>query len=291
MQYNTNNMAKFIIYTYQFSPINIKQLALFDDVSKESDAIMKKKQVFFERIFRSDFVFENNHKQYAHKMLFNKDHLIVFRLANDKKIKLEENFKTNKVVHSPSCLILIDNRNDVQKIAIEENKEAFVDTKTVANILQATFQKLLMTFNLSVEIQKEYQVSEFWDIAEKYRKGLTMVRFEFSYPNLPRVSKNINELISNTSKAMNSRRTVFELKSDDSEVLKLSRKNTQLNGLVEASAISGNAITIKAKGVRNFIKTGNTEKAFEVDDLESQLKDDLIYSVSSKLIELLNEVK
>lgn len=285
------NMAKYTIYTYQFATISLNQYHLFEEISKERDEIMKNKQKVFEKIFKSDFAFKNNNRQYAHKLLFNKDHFIVFRIANDKTIKLEEDFKANKVPHSPSCLVLIDNRNDIQTIAIEENNDAFTDTRTVANILETTFNKLLKPSNLHVEIKKEYDNNEFWDIVDKYPKGLSMVRFEFSYPNLPRVSKSINKLITETSKLTNSNKTTFELKAEQSDVLDVSKKNKYLEDMILASATSGNAITIKAKGINAHLKTGNTEKTIEINDLEAQLKDDVLFNASSKLIEILNALK
>ena len=119
-----------------------------------------------------------------------------------------------------------------------------------------------------------------------------MVRFHFSYPNLPRVSESINALISNQSKITNSKSTTFELKSSDSEQLLLSNDNEELNGLVNASADSGNVITLKVKGLRRYVKTGETTKKIEIDDLEVQMQsDNLFQNRFEKIVELLNAAK
>ena len=118
-----------------------------------------------------------------------------------------------------------------------------------------------------------------------------MVRFSFSYPNLPRVHQSINELINSESKIVHSKHTTLEYKSDD-EQLVLEESNPQLSGLVEASASSGHPITIKAKGVRKFIKTGETTKRIYIENLEANLQEgDLFSKTAETIINALNSVK
>ena len=57
-----------------------------------------------------------------------------------------------------------------------------------------------------------------------------------------------------------------------------------INGLAKASADSGSVITLKARGVKAYIKTGNTEKGIEIDDLEMKLTQDLLESPFEKII-------
>lgn len=66
--------------------------------------------------------------------------------------------------------------------------------------------------------------------------------------------------------------------------MELHESNTQLKGLVEASAKSGNKITIKARGIRKFIRIGETTKSFEIDDLETKIQSpDLFQNLSGWL--------
>ena len=72
----------------------------------------------------------------------------------------------------------------------------------------------------------------------------------------------------------------------------MSNENEQLNGLIDASAKSGNIITLKMKNIRKHIRTGKTTKSIEIEDLELQMQnDDLFKTIPEKLIELLNQVK
>ena len=62
--------------------------------------------------------------------------------------------------------------------------------------------------------------------------------------------------------------------------------------MVDASANSGNAITLKVRGLRGYIKTGKTTKRFEIDNLEAQMQSDgLFQSWFEKIVELLNAAK
>lgn len=168
----------------------------------------------------------------------------------------------------------------------------FSTSDVVRNIMEYSLKKALKAYGLTISIKKEYQKTEFWQLIEQYPKGVSMVRFHFSYPNLPRVSESINALISNQSKITNSKDTTFELKSPEAEQLTLSNDNKELNGLVNASADSGNIITLKMKGFRRYVKTGETTKKIEIDDLEMQFQSgDLFQSRFEKIVALLNAVK
>lgn len=283
-------MASYIIYTYQFAPIINDGANLFQSTLDVGQR-MESKQTYLQGILL-DKNFKFNSKRegiFEHQLRYNSNGVIILKLANNKQLSLEENFKKKKHNYSPSCFVIIDNRQDVQHIAIEDNSTAFSTTDVVRNIMECSLRKALKIYGLTISIKKEYQKTEFWRLLEHYPKGVSMVRFHFSYPNLPRVSESINTLISNQSKITNSKSTTFELKSSDSEQLSLSNDNEELNGLVNASADSGNVITLKVKGLRRYIKTGDTTKKFEIDDLETQMQsDDLFQSRFERIIKLLN---
>lgn len=286
-------MAKYIIYTYQFSPIRNSSTSLFKELEVDASESMAKKQDIFESILQNEkthFVYKN--KEYGHKIIHDKDHIIILKLANTKSVNLEEDFQKHKQYHFPSCQVIIDNRHDVQHIAIEENSTAFADTQTVCAIMESTFRSYLKPYKLHIDIQKEFQYSEFWNTIKQYPTGITMVRFHFLYPNLPRVWESVNDLISKASETTNSKETTFEFKADEDENLELSENSDMLKGLVKASADSGNLITLKARKLRALIQTGKTSKSIEIDDLEATLRPDIFdNNGGTKLIEKLNKVK
>lgn len=285
-------MAKFNLYTYQFRPIN-KEETLFEKAPMPVEERMAKKQDIFNALFdkTSDFVFKYGNKQFGYEVLYNENRIVIFRIANNKTLTLEENFVKRHQSHFPSTMVIIDNRTDVQHIAIEERTNSFAETDYLAKILSASFKKGLEQSGLSIEILKDYDENEFWEIVNAYPKQVTMLRFQFSYPNLPRVSQSIDEMISEESKKVGSAKTVFEFNAEEGETLCVSKDNGKLEGMVAAAAQSGNPVTLKVKSMKKYIKTGKTEKSFQLDGLELTADADLFESKFEKIISKLNSFK
>lgn len=111
-------MSKYILYRYQFSPIQSNVQSLFPvNVDKMSDKdLMQNKQTLFASLFgeNAEMNFKKGNKLYNHKMLFSQGGFFVFKIANDKSVNLEENFTKCKHDYSPSCNVIIDNRKDIQ---------------------------------------------------------------------------------------------------------------------------------------------------------------------------------
>ena len=216
--------------------------------------------------------------------------ITVFRIANNKIATFEKEFQKRRIEYTPSCIVIIDNRENMQYIAIEEDVIAFYDTEQVSKILQSTFNKQLKNYGLKLNIQKTYQKTEFWNIVNKYKDKVELVRFHFSYPNLPRVNKTIKEIIASASKSTNSKQSSFELKSASGESLFLDQSNQELNDLANYAADSGDEIEIKTKGIRSFLKTGSTSVSIEINDLEATISKDIFQNGIEKLIEQLNRI-
>ncbi|WP_281643912.1 hypothetical protein [Bacteroides zoogleoformans] len=247
---------------------------------------MDKKLTYIHSIITSPgFKFKSKKDgEFNFKLFYNQDGLLIFRIANNKELNLEENFKSTQHHYSPSCFVILDNRENMQQIAIEEDTKSFSSTDVVRNILEYTLKKHLRHNGLTIEIKKEYEQNEFWQLIGKQTKGVSMIRFTLSYPNLGRVHDSIEHLLNSESKAVNSKQTELEFRSDNTEQLELQESDTQLVGLVKASADSGNTITIKARGIRKFIRTGETTKSFEIDDLEAKIQSpDLFQNISDLL--------
>ena len=216
--------------------------------------------------------------------------ITVFRIANNKIATFEKEFQKRRIEYTPSCIVIIDNRENMQYIAIEEDVIAFYDTEQVSKILQSTFNKQLKNYGLKLNIQKTYQKTEFWNIVNKYKDKVELVRFHFSYPNLPRVNKTIKEIIASASKSTNSKQSSFELKSASGESLFLDQSNQELNDLANYAADSGDEIEIKTKGIRSFLKTGSTSVSIEINDLEATISKDIFQNGIEKLIVQLNRI-
>lgn len=282
-------MSQFVLYTYQFSPIQNRKNLFESELTDEE--LMNKKQEIFQEMFSMDFKYSRQNKHYNQRIEFNQGNFIIFQLANNKNTILESEFHKTKQPNFPSCWVIIDNRKDMQRIAIEEEIVAFKDTDVVKNILVSTYNKYLNEKGLSIAIQKEYKKSEFWNIVNEYKDDITMVRFLFSYPNLPRVNKTINDIINGQSKKMHSKKTSIQMQSDKQEVLNIDENDNELKDMVNASADSGNIIKIKARRRKSYISTG-TDKKIEEIDLETLLTPNLLEEKTlDKIAEIFNNIK
>lgn len=287
-------MAKYILYRYQFSPIQSSVQSMFpgeaDKVS--DDELMQKKQTLFASLFDKDaeLKFKRGNKLFNHKMLFSQGGFFVFKIANDKSVSLEENFTKCKHEYSPSCNVIIDNRKNIQFIAIEEKKNVFKSTDVVSSILQDSFSKYLQSYRLAIDIRHIYDETDFWTIVEDNRNSIEKVRFRFSYPNLPALNKNVKEAIAEVSKSTKSGKSELTLESQKGCSLNVSKDDVNISSLVQMSADGGEEINIKIKKLAAWQKVGDSSKSIEIEDLEATLTNGLFDNALDKLAGYFNRM-
>lgn len=258
-------MLTFDQYTYQFSPLSTEP-TLFGNSVEEQNKIMESKNSIFEEIVPQT-IFKHLNKELSVKQVCAKDDIIILRLANKKVIRFEKDFIEEIEESEPSSYVIIYNDANEQRIAIEQNTNAFSSTEVVARILQNSFMKNLEQYELRINIKKEYKEREFWDIVQSYPQNIKMIRFEIDYPNLPRITENIENVIRQISAESLSTKTRLELNSDQEGTLSISEDNTSVKNLAKASSLSGNPITFRMKGYKNHIKTGNTSRTITIDEV------------------------
>lgn len=136
-------MAKFQIYTYMFRPVMENKMEIpFEEFQKidVQDSLDRKQELTSEVLDNNEKLkFKFNTVEYAHKMYIGQNGIYVLRIANTghKPAKVENNFKVMKQQNHPSCIVIIDNRQDRQIIAIEHNS-AFGKDPSLAVIIQTT---------------------------------------------------------------------------------------------------------------------------------------------------------
>lgn len=257
-------MKDFVIYSYQFAPVD-NDLNLFFDVQKKNKELMMKKNIIFDSII-DDIVFKYRNKVYKKDIFFHKDDIIIMRLANHKSIKLEKGFHVTQQDDEPSCIIIIDNRNKVQRVAIEKNTHSFSNTDTIKNILLRNLSRSLQEKELALYMQKEYLSSEFWDICNKNKGKITKVVFSYKYPNLGRAHEQLKKLLGESSSATNSSNT--QITYTNTKGLVLSQNDDVLSGCVIDSSEGGEPVSLKIKGYSSTIKTGKTTKEVKIDEVD-----------------------
>ena len=252
--------ANFHIFTYMFRPVNESPSDLFADEFKTvdvKDSINRKQEILANILddFASQSSGENTqhftygNDDFYHKVYIQRGGIYVMRIANNKQTKMERNFDVTYEEDNPSCVVIIDNRNDRQIIAIESNK-AFNNVGKVAAIIQTTWRLCLIKHRLTVDIGAKYHVAEFWNINKVYAEsqGIDYVVFPFAYPNLPAVSDLMGNLMKEVAKNTNSEPTL-KLKGQNNESVRLSENDLMIVNAIKACAASGRPILIKPRNM------------------------------------------
>lgn len=292
-------MAKFQIYTYMFRPVMENKMEIpFEEFQKidVQDSLDRKQELTSEVLDNNEKLkFKFNTVEYAHKMYIGQNGIYVLRIANTghKPAKVENNFKVMKQQNHPSCIVIIDNRQDRQIIAIEHNS-AFGKDPSLAVIIQTTLRKALQNYRLTLDVTQKYHTSEFWQVVDysMMSKGIDYVDFPFAYPNLPEISNMVGEYMNNIARQTNSEPTL-KLKGQNNESVNLSREDQWLLSAIKACAASGRPILIKPKG-SELRKIGVDSPVYEEisDETLTELdQKELFDSKYNIIVEFLNTIK
>ena len=106
----------------------------------------------------------DDRKVYKHQVyhLAQNKNIIVMRIANDKKQTVEQDFKEVEVKHEPSCYVVIDNRENCRRIAIQKNK-AFGSSKSVGEIITKCInERMLNECYIGVELHPQFYPMDFY---------------------------------------------------------------------------------------------------------------------------------
>lgn len=251
-------MTRFTIYTYLFKPINEPyQPELFSPEVKAEESMAKKLEIFGD-FFRVDFPlkFHRGNQRFDHLVVGQRKGIIVMQIANNTLQVHEQKFNRWMEEDHPSLYVLIDNRTDgKQVIAIENRPQAFSDTKTVANIMEETFNRNLQPKRLQVQVNAKYHTHEFWDVVSQYEQGIASVTFKFPYPNLPEISDMVGEFYTDLARRTNSEPKTT-LTSPTKERMKLEQGDIIIEQMIKAASASGKLIMMRPKGAQKWRRIG-----------------------------------
>lgn len=282
------SLSKFDIFTYQLSVVPFIQLGLFDEHLSKND-LMDRKNYFFDEIFNSQLNFYHRRNKLNYKIEFRSNEFILLRLANKRLVHIEREFHRESFESEPSCLVGIYNTPETQYLLVESDRVSFGASFTVVRIIEKAFEKELSKLNFRINIHPKYEEKEFWNLLNRYPYQVEGLRFEFEYPNLPRVNQYLSDELKQTSKTLNSSKTKVEFLAPDNSYLdNLVEENTELNSLVKTSAEGAGPVKIKVKGLRRWESTDNKVKSYEFDSLEIDAPKGLVADYVEGLKNLLN---
>ena len=186
-------MASFAIYQFLIGTAIEERdpRAMYLDFGDSMDTIhiptsSEEKQEAFQKIFDDTSTLEfkeneNQKKLYPYKLIpceANKN-IIIIRIAANKKKDFEQNFTDVSVDWNPSTLIIIDNRKDIQRIAIQVKRNAF-STRHLAELLQKVLGEKLKKDHLTLEIAPKMYSGDFWKVTDRHKGRIQYVKFNFT---------------------------------------------------------------------------------------------------------------
>ena len=193
------------------------------------------------------------YKHQVYHLSMNKD-VIVMRFANDKKKTVEQDFKVKNVKHEPSCYVIIDNRENCRRIAIQKNK-AFNSTTSISNILAKCLNDRMQNrYFIGIELHPQYYTKDFYKAWRLHQHHTAKLRFNISEGVLP---DNFDSdewddesimgfaLKINEENSRKKYRTVLELNPPENVAcLPIDEESTYIRNLVKFSANTGSRIEI-----------------------------------------------
>lgn len=260
-------MSTFIYYNYQFCKIAVPpvQGELFSQTPApvHPDESFARKQEILSEVLAADstgsrkIVFRNPRggKEHLHSYLTPyRDGLAVMKISNRRVHTTEKkDFTEESYEEYPACIVVIDNRPDIQRIVIEKRVLAFTDVNQVQAILQHTLRRLLHPYGLSINIDQLHTRSAFWNVANdvrQYPQGFRRIRFYLPHLNLERLKRVMNSYLIMARESYDSDLTWTQtatqggkLKFDENDSL----QSTLINTLMEDVG-GNNVITLYPNG-------------------------------------------
>lgn len=171
-------MATFALYNYEFEQLPDDDFfgkPLRKQLSEESFA---HRQARFGQLLMDDYsgtnplIYANKRgAQYIHQFIAKPDDGIfaMMLLNNHKRTTHDKSLQPHSIDDYRRCIVFVDNRPGIQRLAIEVNPAAFTKLSTVENILFHTLSVALASrFAITIRLEHLFQPARFWDIVGDY---------------------------------------------------------------------------------------------------------------------------
>ncbi len=241
-------MANFAICNYQFAKVmrQVEEGRLFHEEGEMSaDKAFPIKQEIFARLLNEDFqgvkpiIYKNKRgdKMYIHKFLIEpRDGIFIFKVANKHTTTIVgQDLNDTHIDDYQNCLVIIDNRDGIQRVLIEQKKSAFQEVRTLVEILEWTLNKYLEKYSLEISFMHLQEPRVFWDFVNDrrtYPQGFYKITFYLPPLNLKRLSSAYNRVLT-TSREVFDSDLEWSYKASKGGMLPLDEKNKKQRELIE----------------------------------------------------------
>lgn len=261
--------AIFQFYRYQILPTSKIIQMSFEPKIQTMEELVKRKNEFFQKALNEIKQFEFPRAELNHMVVASKNDVSILRLGVNRGIKrTKKDFTDERMENWPNSLIVINNKANIQKIAIQHNLRVFSSVKVIADILESNFNKHLARYQLSAVLEPIFEEKVFWDIMKQNKNKVTVVDFELVTPNLSNISRSISEELKDLQKGTNTQKTNIKLQSDKNSSLDIEENNSLVKDLVEYASKGGGNIRCKIRGHKRYVNAAKGIKQESVDLIE-----------------------
>lgn len=262
-------MATFALYNYMFERLPEEDFfgqPLRKQLSEESFA---HRQTRFGELLMDDYsgskplTYANKRgTQYIHQFIAEPgdDVFAMMLLNNHKRTAHDMSLQPHSIDDYRRCIVFVDNRPDIQRLAIEVNPSAFNKLTTVENILAQTLNVALASrYAITIRLEHMFSPAHFWDIigdVNTYSKGFQKVTFSWPKPNLDRINKRL-EFIREARRGTNSGICITADAGKGSRAI-INKDDEWMKEMVDAASEVGGdgSIKLKPNGSNQTISVG-----------------------------------
>lgn len=204
---------------------------------------------------------KRSYKHDVYHISANKD-IIIMRIANNTSKEVVQDFKKKEIAHEPPCYVIIDNRLNCRRIAIQKKGEAFNSTSQVQKIIQKVLDNgMRKNYFIGIELLPQYYPLDFYKTWRLHENATNRLRFNVGSVDLPRESYQKlcdDDTLTGWAIAMNEETTshystTIELNPPaDQLTLPVDESTTFVKNLVNYSAATGSSIEIITRDGSRF---------------------------------------
>lgn len=181
-------MAKFSHYYLKYD--------LSDLYAQEHKA--RRQQLFGEMLEKDDSISfilgegeQKKHYKHAVKHLRLNHDIIVMRIANDTTKEVIQDFKKKSVRHEPPCYVIFDNREHCRRVAIQNNREAWASTRSVAEVMTKVLGDAMMrNCNIGISMTPQFYPKDFYKAWRLHQHHTSRLWFGLTGGDVPEVFEN-----------------------------------------------------------------------------------------------------
>jgi len=281
-----SKIINFHIYRYHLNPIesNTLQLSLFDGVKISKQDLKKKKNEFFNNIIIEKL--STGTPSNPMTLVHHEQDYFLLKIANPKKKTVIKDFKENIYEHEPYVYLIVNNDRTVQKIAISENIESFSSVDATKNMLAKVINRELKPYGLNLEIEKIFDIKDFWAYVKDHKNEIKRIEFEFIKPNLASISKTIPIAFKNLQEQTNAHKAKVAIEAPEHGYLeKINKSNKEISGMVEYSSEGGGNIKIKVKGLNKQLNTAEKPVILQIKEIDLEGAAEHVLKVYKEIVD------